>query len=147
MESLAVDYTFNNTSPSVISPKHDSPFCVDTDQPMVAIVGKRAGYIQLAPIKAVTSYSELPNYVLTVAKMWAAILEKDAGAQRVYWLTLAEEVRHLHIHLYPRWPEDTEKSLTLFEQRNEPNQPEWPAELTGQLHHWAALYHVELVYP
>jgi hypothetical protein len=123
-----------------------SPFAVDTDKPLVALPGKRAGYLQIAPSGAVTQYRDLPESALLAAKDWAILLEKH-GARRVYWITLAEMVRHLHIHLYPRWEESENKGFPLFEQRDTDPQPAWTLLLYEALQDWASRYQVHLLSP
>ncbi|HEY9744621.1 MAG TPA: hypothetical protein V6C99_00220 [Oculatellaceae cyanobacterium] len=98
----------------------------------------------LAPSQAVESYRDCPNELFTAARAWAARLE-SFGSPRVYWVTLSEEVRHLHIHLFPRWEGDTLKGIPLFETRNEPNQPAWTPQVKELLREWAARFNVEVI--
>lgn len=121
-----------------------NPFLTQTDQPFVAILGSRAGYLKIATVQEATQYAQLPDSLFHAAKAWAAILQAH-GAKRVYWLTLSEVVTHLHIHLYPRWSDDEPKGLPLFESRNEPNQPKWSLELKTALNHWASEHQVHLI--
>lgn len=121
-----------------------NPFLTQTTKPFVVIKGARAGYIQLATSEEIIHYNQLPNELFQAAKTWAALLENQ-GAKRVYWLTLSEVVTHLHIHLYPRWSDDEPKGIPLFEDRNAPNQPEWPTELKAELNKWAREHQVYLI--
>ncbi|MDX2084928.1 MAG: hypothetical protein SFZ03_06010 [Candidatus Melainabacteria bacterium] len=118
-----------------------SPFVRNTDLSLVALTGLRAGYIQLATTTEVTTYAELPPAMWAAAQAWCVYLEA-LGAQRIYWLTLSEQVRHLHIHLYPRWPVDSLLGLALFEQRHHPDQPEWTEPVRHALADWALRYQV-----
>lgn len=120
-----------------------NPFITKTQQPLVALKGKRAGYIQLATTTEVTQYQHLPAELFIAAQSWAAILEQHQ-AKRIYWLTVAEVVQHLHIHLYPRWTDEESKGISLFEARNIPNQPKWTPELSNLLIQWATKYNVQL---
>lgn len=126
----------------------DSPFVIATDKPLVAIVGSatgsRRGYIQLATAKVTTSYADLPDNLFLAAKSWASLCEQ-LGAERIYWLTFSEVVRHLHIHLYPRWPEDNLRGPALFEARQQPEQPPWLADDLKALDTWAAQWQVHLM--
>lgn len=121
-----------------------NPFELETTKSFVAIKGVRAGYIQLACSKLTTKYSQLPEQLYTAAKEWAIILE-NLKAKRVYWITLSEQVKHLHIHLYPRWSDEEIKGLDLFEDRNNNEQPQWSDELNFQLKKWADEFDVELL--
>lgn len=121
-----------------------SPFALSDTQvaeQLVAISGLRSGYIQLATREPFSHYEQLPISLFEAAKAWAAILERQ-GAPRVYWITLSEVVTHLHIHLYPRWPEDTRKGITLFEGREKTPQPPWSEEVVKALTDWANRYGV-----
>ncbi|MDJ0625821.1 MAG: hypothetical protein QNJ31_05580 [Candidatus Caenarcaniphilales bacterium] len=113
-----------------------NPFITKTTKNLVAIKGKRKGYLQIACPRSTEKYSEVPDEVFLAAKKWASILE-DCGAKRVYWITLSEKVKHIHIHLYPRWSDDEEKGVQLFENRNNENQPNWSDEINLQLSNWA----------
>lgn len=123
-----------------------SPFTINTDQPLVSIVGQRAGYVQIASSQPCQTYAEFPDEVLLAAKEWARILESDFGSPRVYWITLSEAVRQLHIHLYPRWPEDTLMSLDLFNAREQYPQPEWSSDLQVALTQWSVTRDIHLIY-
>lgn len=115
-------------------------------QPLVAKLGLRAGYVQLATTANQSRYSQWNELILKAALAWAQTLEAQPfNSPRVYWLTLSEEVRHLHIHLYPRWPEDNIKGLPLFEARNELAQPTWHTPLKQALSKWANTYGVYLL--
>jgi diadenosine tetraphosphate (Ap4A) HIT family hydrolase len=121
-----------------------NPFLQETDCPLVAIPGERNGYIQLAMACESESYSQVSPELFMAAQAWANILE-SLGARRIYWITLAEQVRHLHIHLYPRWSDDEPKGIPLFEARFELNQPEWLQDSTVALVQWAEAQRVHLI--
>lgn len=121
-----------------------NPFLTSTASTLVAVCGRRGGYVQLAPAQEITQYRALPEELFLAARDWAARLE-DLGAQRVYWITLSEVVRHLHIHLYPRWSEEETKGLALFEQRESLPQPEWQPETLAALDDWRRKFSVHLI--
>ncbi|HEY9687696.1 MAG TPA: hypothetical protein V6C52_12040 [Coleofasciculaceae cyanobacterium] len=127
-------------------PQHNgaNPFtAVSTQKPLVALKGKRNGYLMLATSQEILQYAELPDSLLTSAKTWAATLEK-MGAPRVYWMTLSEVTPHLHIHLYPRWSEDDLKGIPLFEARESNPQPAWTELTEAALDKWALDFNVEI---
>lgn len=131
------------TEPQTLAP---NPFVNLTDKPLVAIKGARNGYLQLAASTETPDYSQVPDALLFAARAWAQQLE-TLGSPRVYWVTLSEVVTHLHIHLYPRWAEDTLKGVTLFEQRETHPQPGWTPAVNEALATWAAEFEVHLVEP
>lgn len=120
------------------------PFISSTTLPLVALRGNRAGYIQLAPAANVQTYAQLPPSLFAAAQAWAATLQAQ-GAPRVYWITLSEVVHHLHIHLYPRWPQDSLSGIPLFEARDTLPQPPWPQSLQAALADWAQQHGVHLL--
>jgi hypothetical protein len=121
-----------------------NPFtAVSTPKPLVALKGKRNGYLMLATSQEIFQYAGLPDSLLIAAKTWAATLEK-MGAPRVYWITLSEMTPHLHIHLYPRWPEDILKGIPLFEARESNPQPAWTELMEAALDKWALDFNVEI---
>jgi diadenosine tetraphosphate (Ap4A) HIT family hydrolase len=119
----------------------ENPFANKTSKPFVAIKGCRAGYLQIAESREVTSYGELSLELLAASKNWANILQ-ECGAKRVYWITLSEVVQHLHIHLYPRWSDEESKGIDLFQERNNPEQPVWNDQLNKALQDWSNKYNV-----
>lgn len=121
-----------------------NPFISQTHKPLVALKGERNGYIQLAPSQTIESFSGLPPELYMAAQAWAGILEAQ-GAPCVYWITLAEQVKHKHIHLYPRWPDDTDMGIALFEQRHSPSQPVWTILLEAELDRFAHQYSIHLL--
>lgn len=121
-----------------------TPFQTPSNHPLVALRGTRGGYIQLAPAAPIQTYDGLPPSLFTAAQAWAHTLE-TLGAPRVYWITLSEVVRHLHIHLYPRWPDDTLRAIALFEARDQSPQPPWTPALEAALAHWAEQHDVALL--
>jgi hypothetical protein len=121
-----------------------NPFtAVSTQKPLVALKGKRNGYLMLATSQEIFQYAELPDSLLIAAKTWAATLEK-MGAPRVYWMTLSEVTPHLHIHLYPRWPEDNMKGIPLFEARETSPQLAWTELMEAALDKWALDFNAEI---
>jgi diadenosine tetraphosphate (Ap4A) HIT family hydrolase len=122
----------------------NNPFrAIAADLPMVAVKGSRNGYIMLATTAEITTYADLPDTLLMAARDWAALLERS-GSPRVYWITLSEVTRHLHIHLFPRWPEDALTGIELFESRQSHPQPEWTTAQMKQLKDWANRHGVTL---
>jgi len=121
-----------------------SPFVRSTEKKLVAIKGLRAGYLQIATPKEITHYAELPVELFDVARQWAAMLE-EFGAKRIYWITLSEQVQHLHIHLYPRWNDEEAKGLDLFQQRDNLQQPPWSTELEEILRLWVEKFEVVMI--
>lgn len=121
-----------------------NPFtAIETDKPYVALLGKRNGYVTLATRHEILEYAQLPDEMLLAAKAWAAALER-LGSPRTYWITLSEATPHLHIHLYPRWPEDSACGVTLFESRESDPQPGWTDPVRAALDKWALDFKVEL---
>jgi len=115
-----------------------------TDQPLVALKGRRNGYIMLAPSRETEHYETLDDAALLAARAWATRLEQ-LGAPRAYWIVLSEVTRHLHIHLFPRWPEDSLSGVALFESRDTAPQPEWTEAVQNALHDWAQQFQVEIL--
>ncbi len=127
----------NQSKTSVNNPFPQAP----TGYNLACLKGERNGNIQLATTKEVLHYKDLPSDVLIAAQDWAIELE-TLGAKKVYWLTLAEMLPHLHIHLYPRWETDTLKGVALFEQRETEPQPIWETNTTEALARWAKKHSV-----
>lgn len=115
-----------------------------TQKSLVALRGQRNGYIMLAPSQETFHYETLSDAALLGARAWATRLEQ-LGAPRAYWIVLSEVTRHLHIHLFPRWPQDTLSGVALFETRDTEAQPEWTAAIQTALQAWAEEYQVELL--
>lgn len=121
-----------------------NPFtAVSTDKPLVAVKGRRNGYLMLATRQEIQKYDEIPEDLLAAAWAWAITLE-GLGAEKVYWMMLSEVNPHLHIHLFPRWPEDTVKGIQLFEGRDSAIQPAWTDAVNAALQEWAVQYQAEL---
>jgi diadenosine tetraphosphate (Ap4A) HIT family hydrolase len=122
-----------------------NPFsAATTDRPLVALCGQRNGYVMIAPRQVIVHYDGLPDAILLAAKTWASRLEQ-LGAPRAYWITLSEVTPHLHIHIFPRWPEDSRTGIALFEQRDIDPQPAWTRSVQAALHQWAQDHDVELL--
>ena len=125
--------------------KADHPFLSKPiEKPLVALKGQRNGYIMLAPSRETLHYADLDSDVLLAAKAWLTQLEQ-LGSPRAYWIVLSEVTPHLHIHLFPRWPQDTLSGLPLFESRENLPQPQWTDEALSALKLWAAAYQVEIL--
>lgn len=107
----------------------------------IALRGARNGYIMLAPAAEITQYAELPLGIWTAAQAWAVALEQG-GSPRVYTVIWSEVTRHLHLHLFPRWPEDSLRGAALFESRDTQPQPAWLPETLEALTDWARAYQV-----
>jgi len=121
-----------------------NPFLTDTDRPLVAIRGLRGGYVQLASAQEITNYRALPQALFVAAQDWAARLE-GLGARRVYWIPLSEVVRHLHIHLYPRWTDEEPQGLAVFEQRHASPQPPWTPQILAAFDAWIQAHAVLVI--
>jgi diadenosine tetraphosphate (Ap4A) HIT family hydrolase len=119
-------------------------FTLSSAQPFAALKGLRCGYVQLAMTTECEQYSELDPAIWPAAQAWAAELER-LGAKRVYTVVLSEQLRHLHLHLYPRWADDEPKGLALFEARDQAPQAPWSAAVTTALNHWAQAHNVALL--
>lgn len=130
---------------SIQPPTNSNPFlCKTTEKPIVALAGKRNGYLMIAPSQAIVNYDLLPETPLLAAKAWAGRLEQ-LGSPRAYWIVLSELTPHLHIHIFPRWPEDSLKGLPLFEAREHDPQPQWTPVVQEALRCWAQEYQVEIL--
>jgi hypothetical protein len=113
---------------------------------MVAIMGKRGGYIQLSPSHQVVGYSQVSTTFLNAALAWATCLEAQPTIARCYWITLSEAVKQLHIHLFPRYTDETKiVGISLFEARNTLPQPDWTPSLTEALQQWASTHGVAII--
>ncbi len=113
-------------------------------KPFAAIKGKRAGYIQLAESKEALHYEDLSDSLFLIAKQWCSKLEK-LRAKRVYWIILSEQVKQIHIHLYPRWSDEEIKGIDLFALRESDPQPAWNEDLNLLLSEWAEKNLVEII--
>jgi hypothetical protein len=134
-----------NAKDSNASNAFQSPFVNPAPHPLVALCGKRGGYLQVATSTFIDRYQELPTSLNLAALEWAKTLEM-MGAKRVYWFILSEQVRHLHIHLYPRWSDDEAlRGIQLFENRESLPQPDWSPSLHDALTDWANRHDVYLM--
>jgi diadenosine tetraphosphate (Ap4A) HIT family hydrolase len=119
-----------------------NPFTAgESDLPYMALTRNRNGYIMVATRQEIVSYADFSLDLMAAAKAWSAILESH-GAPRVYWVMLSEETQHLHMHLFPRWPGDEQKGISLFESRNTTPQPAWTPELEAALSEWGKTWQV-----
>ncbi len=130
--------------PATLHNNPENPFLViPGNRPLVALKGARNGYIMLAPAAEITQYADLPSTLWFAAQAWAAILEQ-VGSPRMYTVILSEVTRHLHIHLFPRWPEDELRGTALFDGRDTQPQPPWTPALQAALTQWAQTHQVSL---
>jgi|SRR5579863_2515244 len=66
------------------------------------------GHLLVVPRRHVADFADLENAEAAdvgVALHAAARALKNAGATRVYVMTIGHAVEHLHVHVIPRWPE------------------------------------------
>lgn len=113
----------------------------ENNLPYIALTRNRNGYIMIATNEEIVRYQDFSLDLMAAAKAWSAILESH-GAPRVYWIMLSEETQHLHMHLFPRWSDDTQKGISLFESRNTTPQPAWTPEMEEALAEWAKTWQV-----
>ncbi|MDH6674554.1 diadenosine tetraphosphate (Ap4A) HIT family hydrolase [Paenibacillus sp. LBL] len=78
------------------------------------------GYIYLEPIRHVEEWQsfsadELEEMTI-ILPMLEKVLRKILKLERLYTVTISEAVRHLHIHLIPRYQNQEKKGLALIEQ-------------------------------
>lgn len=132
------------SQPSNTSLKNHPFLSKPTDKPLVALPGKRNGYLMIAPSTETLHYETLDEKALLAARAWATRLEQ-LGSPRAYWIILSEVTRHLHIHIFPRWPEDTLSSVPLFESRDTQPQPAWTDAMQTALRQWATEFQVEIL--
>jgi histidine triad (HIT) family protein len=66
-----------------------------------------AGYLFVAPRRHATGFADLSDAEAVsmgrALTRWSRALERT-GAEQVYILGIGHHVRHLHVHLIPRWP-------------------------------------------
>ncbi|MGD6991011.1 HIT family protein [Sutcliffiella horikoshii] len=78
------------------------------------------GYFHLAPKRHVENWSELTTEELSQMGHVIHYVEKKLkefiSIDRLYTVTISEQVRHLHIHLIPRTVSNSVKGLKLIEQ-------------------------------
>ena len=126
----------------------NSPFSEQTDCLFIAIVGKRAGYIQIATNGETTAHAEIPLDLLNACQAWSSFLQTQESIAKVYWLQFSEVVEHLHWHLYPRFIHDLLKGTDAFNARHthEAESP-WDLHWQAALFQWAKRYDVEILDP
>lgn len=122
---------------------HNPFLACSTDKNFIALKGLNKGYLQIAPAKFVNNFSDLNSNIFQIAHSWAQILEK-LGAKKVYWITLSEALPHLHIHLFPRWEDQSIKGLDLFALR-EQCLWSWNQETNNCLYVWAKENQIEII--
>jgi|GEM_PF-1890719 len=126
----------------------ESPFIATTKLPLVAIVGARAGYMQIAPSQITDDHGAVPEQLFIAGQHWASFLQTQENVAKIYWLEFSEVVAHLHWHLYPRFSDDILKGPDAFNARNHAeHQPEWPLHWQAAVYQWAERFHVELLDP
>lgn len=80
--------------------------CIDVNVP---------GYLVISPIRHVIEYHDLTDIELTtiakILKIVVSILYKIPGVGKVYILNFAEETRHFHFHIFPRYSWMIDKSM------------------------------------
>jgi diadenosine tetraphosphate (Ap4A) HIT family hydrolase len=121
-----------------------NPFSTQSTTPFVALCGVRKGYVQLSFTAETTQFNQADPQIYTAAHAWCQTLE-NLGAKRVYWIVLSEQVRQLHIHLYPRWQDDEAQGLALFEQRDQAQSMRWDEVSLSALHLWGQQQQIELL--
>ncbi|MGE0201562.1 MAG: hypothetical protein AB7P76_11415 [Candidatus Melainabacteria bacterium] len=121
-------------------------FIIPTPNALVAVPGRRNGYIQLAPRNRVTGFADLPPHVFEAGQAWARQMEA-MGAQNVLLLMIAEVEPHKHLHIFPRWPQDKLKGIPLFESRENAAQPRWRDDVKSALASWGQQHGVSIIAP
>lgn len=125
-----------------------SPFKTDTSHPLIAIIGKRAGYLQIASSQQGNQHSEVPSSLFLASQAWSAFLQTQEEVSKVYWLQFSEVVSHLHWHLYPRFVGDAFKGTDAFEKRHTPEACQaWALHWQAGLYQWAERFDVALLDP
>jgi hypothetical protein len=125
-----------------------SPFKSEEKRPFVAIVGKRAGYVQIATSRETTQQAEVPLALFDACQAWSAFLQTQENVAKVYWLQFSEVVEHLHWHLYPRFTHDTLKGTDAFNARHTSEaQVPWDLHWQTALFQWANRYDVAVLDP
>ncbi|XVJ50933.1 MAG: hypothetical protein HEQ32_02120 [Vampirovibrio sp.] len=125
-----------------------TPFHTDEPTLLVAMVGPRAGYLQIAPRVVTSEHAEVPPLLFQACQTWASFLQTQASVAKVYWLQWSEVVTHLHWHLYPRWVEDPLKGVEAFNARHDLTaQRPWDLHWQMALYQWAERYSVTILDP
>jgi histidine triad (HIT) family protein len=88
-----------------------------------------AGYLFVAPRRHAPGFADLTDAEAVsmgrALTRWSRALER-AGAEQVYVLQIGHRVRHLHVHLVPRWPGTPEDVAWT-------SVDEWPGARRGDL--------------
>lgn len=125
-----------------------SPFRTEEKRPFVAIVGKRAGYVQIATSRETSQHAAVPLALFDACQAWSAFLQSQEQVAKVYWLQFSEVVEHLHWHLYPRFSQDVLKGTDAFNARHTPEaQMSWDLHWQAGLFQWAKRYDVAILDP
>lgn len=78
------------------------------------------GYYYIEPKRHVENWHSLNQEEMAdislVMQRLTALLEKRFDAERVYTVCISEQVRHLHIHVIPRYKDEKIKGLDLIKQ-------------------------------
>lgn len=84
------------------------------------------GYLYIELKRHVENWYELLDEemraISNILRLISKILKKELNADRVYTVTISEEVKHLHIHVIPRINGKEVKGLTLIEQATKANE-------------------------
>jgi hypothetical protein len=125
-----------------------TPFSSSTTAPFVALVGKRAGYVQVAPNRNITQHAAVPLALFDACQAWSAFLQSQEQVAKVYWVQFSEVVEQLHWHLYPRFSQDALKGTQAFEARNDPSAAvSWELHWQAALWQWAKRYDIAVLDP
>ncbi|WP_374055178.1 HIT family protein [Rossellomorea sp. FM04394] len=86
------------------------------------------GYLYLEPKRHVENWSDLTDEELMqiglLIKKTEGVLREVLNIDRLYSLTISEQVRHLHFHLVPRASGENTKGIPLLERATQQNTKE-----------------------